>query len=292
MIIGRGVATGGIYDDLSQVDWASALHYLKVEVKFQGAFTDMGTMQFLAVPYALYAYKSLEAGPQGPKGDIGPVGPAGPQGLKGDAGDPASDDQTLSFDGSNLSITVGNGGTPSTVNLATLNVPRSLSIVGNNLSITGGNEVTLPDQIQDMSLGLDNKLTLSKSTAAPIDLTRFLDDKQQLSFNSVDNTLNISGGNSVSLAALKNDADYDPQNEIQDLNLTANKLTITNKTSPTEINLVPYLDNTDAQTLSFNASNNSVTISNGNTISLGSTIAFRARKTVVETGLQVLIMIL
>ncbi len=85
-----------------------------------------------------------------------------------------------------------------------------MSIVGNNLSITGGNEVTLPDQIQDMSLGLDNKLTLSKSTAAPIDLTRFLDDKQQLSFNSVDNTLNISGGNSVSLAALKNDADYDP----------------------------------------------------------------------------------
>ena len=82
LIIGGGVATGGIYDDLSQVDWASALHYLKVEVKFQGAFTDMGTMQFLAVPYALYAYKSLEAGPEGPKGDTGPLGPAGRRDLK------------------------------------------------------------------------------------------------------------------------------------------------------------------------------------------------------------------
>ena len=30
----------------------------------------MGTMQFLAVPYALYAQRSLEPGPQGPKGEI------------------------------------------------------------------------------------------------------------------------------------------------------------------------------------------------------------------------------
>ncbi len=45
----------------------------------------MGTMQFMAVPYALYAAKSLEPGP------------AGPPGPKGDPGDPATDDQQLSY---------------------------------------------------------------------------------------------------------------------------------------------------------------------------------------------------
>ena len=36
-------------------------------------------------------------------------------------------------------------------------------------------------------------------------------------------------------------------NEIQDLNLTGNILTITNNTTATDINLAPYLDNTDTQ---------------------------------------------
>ena len=34
----------------------------------------MGTIQFLAVPYALYAQKSLEPGPPGPKGHPVPKG--------------------------------------------------------------------------------------------------------------------------------------------------------------------------------------------------------------------------
>jgi len=58
----------------------------------------------LSVPYALYAEKSLEAGLQGSKGDTGPQGLQGVQGLKGDQGDPASDKQTLSLVGSDLSI--------------------------------------------------------------------------------------------------------------------------------------------------------------------------------------------
>jgi len=67
LIIGKGAPTGGIYGNLSQVTWSQALHYLKVEVKFDNVFVEMGTMQFLAVPYALYAQKSLEPGPQGLK---------------------------------------------------------------------------------------------------------------------------------------------------------------------------------------------------------------------------------
>ena len=53
LIIGHGIPTGGIYGELSQINWSKAFHYLKVEVKFENDFIDMGTMQFLAVPYAL-----------------------------------------------------------------------------------------------------------------------------------------------------------------------------------------------------------------------------------------------
>ncbi len=46
-----------------------------------------------------------------------------------------------------------------------------------------------------------------------------------------------------------NDADADPTNEIQDLNLTGNTLKITNNASAANIDLSPYLDNTDDQNL-------------------------------------------
>lgn len=72
MIIGNGTPTGNkIYGELSQIRWSEAYHYVKVEVKFDNDFIDMGTMQFMAVPYALYAQKSLEPGPAGPQGNTG-----------------------------------------------------------------------------------------------------------------------------------------------------------------------------------------------------------------------------
>ena len=54
------------------------------------------------------------------------------------------------------------------------------------------------------------------------------------------------------------DADADSTNEIQDLQLSGNDLSITNKLNPTVIGLSHYLDNTDAQDLSLS----------GNTLSL------------------------
>ncbi|MCH7658409.1 MAG: tail fiber domain-containing protein [Bacteroidetes bacterium] len=46
-------------------------------------------------------------------------------------------------------------------------------------------------------------------------------------------------------AKTTDDSDSDPFNEIQDLQLAANNLTITNNPSATNINLTPYLDNTN-----------------------------------------------
>lgn len=271
LIIGKGTRTGGACTSFREIDWASSFHYLKVEVKIDNSFIDMGTMQFLAVPYALFAQKSLEPGPVGPRGE---QGPQGIQGTKGDRGDPATDDQVLSFDGNNISISGGN-----TVNISTLNKPHQLTVIGDTLSILGGNKVVMRNQIQDLQLDINNKLKITKNTiATEIDLSRFLDDKQTLAFNSTDNHLTINGGNTVDLSSLKNDADADPANELQDLNLSGNILTITNKTSPASINLGPYLDNTDNQTLSYNSATNTLSLTNGGSVSLGSMVAFRAKK--------------
>lgn len=212
LVIGKGVPTGGTAGALSEIRWEAASHYLKVEIKFESEYVDMGTMQFLAVPYALYAQRSLEPGPQGPKGETGQQGIQGVQGQKGNPGDPATDDQVLSFDGTNLSISGGN-----TLNMSTLNVPHQLSVSGNNLSIMGGNTVPLPDQNQDLTLDANNKLKVTNNPAATeVDLTKYLDDKQQLSYNTTSKTLSITNGTApVDLSGLLNDADADPTNEIQ-----------------------------------------------------------------------------
>jgi hypothetical protein len=86
----------------------------------------------------------------------------------------------------------------------------------------------------------------------------------------------MSGGNTVNLTPLKNDADSDPANEIQDLSLTGNTLKITNNTSATNINLGTYLDNTDSQTLTYNPATYNLSVSGGNSVSLGAMVAFRA----------------
>ena len=225
---------------LSQIAWDQANHFLKVEVKFDNDFMDMGTMPFLAVPYALYAQKSLEPGPEGPKGD---------RGEKGEAGDPATDNQTLSFDGSNLSIS----GAISTVNLTPLLQTLQVSTDGTggyNLSLTRGNTINLA--------------TIEKDGDPTNEI-------QDLSYNSTTRELSLlkSSAPAINLTELKNDADADPVNEIQDLQLIDNKLSITGKTGAKEVNMSTYLDNTDSQTLDFTAASNTLAISGGNAVNLG-----------------------
>jgi hypothetical protein len=255
LVIGHGVVTGNLKcNSLSQIAWETANHYLKVEVKFENNFMDMGTIPFLAVPYALYAQKSLEPGPAGPQGV---------KGEKGNPGDPATDDQTLSFNGNNLSISGGN-----TVNLSTLNTPHQLSIFGDTLSILGGNKVGLTNQIQDLQLDVNNKLKITKNPlSTEIDLNPF---KQNLSYNNTTGILSISNGTGTDLSVLKTD-------EIQDLQLSGDILTITKNTGATAINLAPYRDNTDDQKLTYTESSNTLSIEDGNSVTLGTAVAFRVK---------------
>ncbi|HVN59081.1 MAG TPA: hypothetical protein VMT63_12345 [Bacteroidales bacterium] len=319
LIIGKGTKTDPGGADFSQVPWEQANHWLKVEIDFGSGFINMGTMQFMAVPYSLFAYKSLEPGPQGlqglqgipgeqgpqgeqgiqglkgdqgpqgvqgPKGDQGlqgiqgvqgPAGPQGQQGPQGPQGDPASDKQTLSFDGSNLSILNGN-----TVNLATLNVPHSLTLIGDTLSIYGGNKVTLPNEIQDLSLDINNVLKITKnSSATGIDLSRFMDntDNQNLSFNSSTNLLSISGGTPADLSSLKQSISFNPSTGLlslsgggtADLSILKLPLTFNASTSQLSINGGTIADLSVLKVpLTFSPSTGLISANGGTSADLGS----------------------
>jgi hypothetical protein len=290
LIVGKGVQTGGIYSSLADLQWADSYHYLKVEVKFENSFVDMGTMQFLAVPYALFALKSLEPGPEGPKGDTGPqgaqgpkgdtgpagaagakgdtgaqglTGPAGvagpkgdtglqgPVGLKGDQGDPATDDQTLSV----------------------INVEGS-----DYLAISGGNQVKISNierdgdpanEIQDLTINSDKLKITNNANATEWDLSPY---RQSLTYDPATRTIGISGTSSlVNLSELKNDDDASSANEIQTLSFNPGTriLSLTNSVSA---DLSSLEDDADASVTneiqSLTLISDNLTISGSNSVSL------------------------
>lgn len=135
LIIGKGDPVLGTF---GAIDWSAVNHYLQVEVKFENLFMDMGTMQFMAVPYALYAAKSLEPGP------------AGPPGPKGDPGDPATDtdDQKLVYDHGTKLLSIESG---NTVRLDTIIAFRARNLLSDIApQITN---VTMTYDEPDLSIG-------------------------------------------------------------------------------------------------------------------------------------------
>jgi hypothetical protein len=135
LIIGKGDPVLG---NFAEIDWSTANHYLQVEVKFDNLFLDMSTIQFLSVPYALYAARSLERGP------------AGPPGPKGDPGDPATDtdDQKLLYnrDSKVLQIESGN-----TVRLDTIIAFRARNLISDIAPQISN--VTMTYDEPDLSIG-------------------------------------------------------------------------------------------------------------------------------------------
>jgi hypothetical protein len=162
LIIGEGSRTGGSCTNFNQINWGTALHFLKVEVKFDNTFIPMGTTQMSWVPYALYALKSGSGG-----GDItydavthklyvNAVEVADLSGLKEDMSNTV---QNLSLDGNNL-VFVKNGQNYQ-VDLSKFmdnTDSQNLSINGQVLSIANANAVTLPVQVLSVE---QNTLKLS-----------------------------------------------------------------------------------------------------------------------------------
>ena len=83
-IIGNGTTTnGGSSITFDLIDWGAAAHSLKVEIDYGNGYLDMGTTDFMSVPYSLHAKTAANV-------------------------DPTDELQSLSISGDTLSISSGN----------------------------------------------------------------------------------------------------------------------------------------------------------------------------------------
>jgi microcystin-dependent protein len=173
--IGKGTILSGNFNSIS---WGGHNYFIKTEVDFNGGsnYQYLGTSQLLSVPYALYAEKSGTSGAD-------------------------NDNQTLSINGNNLSISNGN-----------------------TVAIPADNDSDPTNELQALSISND---TLYLSNGNKVYLGAFKDntDNQQLTLNG--NQLQISGGNSITLSGAV-DLDSDPTNELQILTKSNDTLYLTN----------------------------------------------------------------
>jgi hypothetical protein len=143
---------------------------------------------------------------------------------KDEDADPGNEIQQLSIDGTQLSLSNGGG---------TVIIPS-----------TGGDGDDDPyNEIQDLSLDGDALIITNNAAATTIDLSKYMDDTDtdtQLSEAQVDAYVSNNG-------YLVEEVDGSTTNEIQDLNLNVNALTITNNAAATTIDLSKYLDDTDTR---------------------------------------------
>jgi len=288
--IGQGTYVEGVATDFSKINWGSSMHYLRVAVDFGTGYKNMGTTQFLAVPYALYAASAANA----------------PE---------AKDEQQLTYNPQTNKLSLENGGVADLSGLA--NRMQYLGWDGNTLSLSDGNSITLSDlkedadhdtlnEIQDLHLDpTTNILTITDNNeASRISLVKFLDDTDKQILYSAGDSIGISNTNKIvfdnsktneiqnlgksgdsitlSMSNVKifdryEDADSNPGNELQSIRLTGDNLLLTNDPQPVEVNLNKYLDDTDNQVLSKNGYN--LSIEGGNSVNIKpDVIAFRALK--------------
>ncbi len=261
LTVGEGTVLSG---DFETIDWAADTHTLDVEVDLNdgNGYQLMGSSELLPVPYAMHAMTAENVNND--------------QVNDADA-DPTNEIQDLQLSGNVLSITGNADATEVDLSpfMGTNTDEQNLNLSGNTLSISNGNSVDLApfmddtdtqlseaevdayvsnngyltaeadgddtNEIQDLNLN-GNILTITNNgTATEIDLSAYLDDTDtQLSEAEVDAYVSNNG-------YLTAEADGDDTNEIQDLSLNGDILTITNNGTATEIDLSAYLDDTDTQ---------------------------------------------
>ncbi|NKI27750.1 hypothetical protein HCG49_14365 [Arenibacter sp. 6A1] len=187
-----------------------------------------------------------------------------------------TDDQVISTTGAAGNISIENGNTLNlNVNDAdadpTNELITSANLTGTDLNIIDAGGTTTVDLSSLNNSGTDDQALslagtiLTLEDGGTVDLISFMDntDTQDLSIDATGKIISLVDGGSVTINA--DDADSDPTNEIQDLNLTGDILTITNNGSATDIDLSGYT-NTDNQTL--NIAGDQLSITGGNTVTV------------------------
>ncbi|CAZ94705.1 beta strand repeat-containing protein [Zobellia galactanivorans] len=191
--------------------------------------------------------------------------------------DPNNEIQDLSLTGNILKVTNNAGATDIDLSPYTNTDTQDLSIdaTGKTISLVDGGSVTVDtddadadpnNEIQDLSL-TGNILKVTNNTGATdIDLSAYTNtDTQDLSIDATGKTISLVDGGSVTVDT--DDADADPNNEIQDLSLTGNILKVTNNTGATDIDLSPYT-NTDTQDLSIDATGKTISLVDGGSVTV------------------------
>ncbi len=243
------VGQGNGNSTLNSVDWSLGNLWLQIELDpdNSGSYIMMGSQQLMSVPYALFAQQSGEGLAAGSgiainKGKISNVLPDRPITLTGSG--------NVQVSGSYPNFIIESNGSAD-ADVDPTNEIQTISKTGNEVTLSnaGGSftdavddaDADATNEIQDLQL-TGNILTVTKNgTATTIDLSSYLDNTDtQLTEAEVDGFVANDG-------YLKVEGDGSVSNEIQDLQLGSNELTITNNGSATTIDLSPYLDNTDTQ---------------------------------------------
>ena len=260
--VGGGEATFG---DIEEIDWANHTYWLKVEMDVTGGedYTFMGNSPILPVPIAVHAMTvadkdDADADPQNelqtiafdPNTNELTISDGNtiniPAGQADADADPQNELQELNFDLNTLDLTISDGNTvhiPIDVDdndHSPFNEFQTIELVGNNLVLSdGGGEVDLSGLgggggTDDQTLQL-NGTTLSIEDGNQIDLAVIQDgtedadadpqnELQELLYTPATGKLILTQGSTVFLPI----DDIDPLNEIQQLNLNGNTLSLTN----------------------------------------------------------------
>jgi hypothetical protein len=260
LFIGDGAPIVG---DFSEINWGSAISFLRITIDDGQGSVELPTVQFLSVPYALYTAKADSAA-YGPDDDT----------------DPNNEKQDLELDGNILSITNNDNANP--VDLSGINTDNQTlntlneSLTDVDLEISNGNTINI--SIEDADADPNNErqdlefdgiiLSITNNVnATPINLSGISTDDQTLSTLNetlTDFDLEISDGNTVNISI--EDADANPNNELQEL---SNSATGENRTIEiTEGNSITFNiadgDNDDTNEFqTIEKSGNTVTLSNG-----------------------------
>ncbi|QXP61572.1 tail fiber domain-containing protein [Olleya sp. HaHaR_3_96] len=261
--IGSGSIVSG---DFTTIDWSAGAYFIKTETDPTGGsnYTITGTSQLMSVPYALYAKTSGSStpgpiGPQGVAGADGVDGATGAQGLQGIAGTDGVDGVDGAAGAQGLQGIAGTDGVDGAAGAQGLQGiagtdgidgatgAQGLQGIAGTDGIDGatgaqglqgvaGNDgadgATGPQGLQGVA-GNDG----ADGATGPQGLTGNdgadgIGTAQTLSFTSPNISLS-DGGGTIDLTALIDDADSDPDNEIQNITLAGAVLSISGGNSVT-----------------------------------------------------------
>lgn len=231
--------------EFASVDWETDLHFLRVSMDTDGG----NNFQILGTTQLMSVPYAMYA----KNVEFDQVNDA-------DA-DPNNEIQTLVIANDTLFITEGNYVVLSQYSPSPNTDEQTISINGDQLSISNGNTITLVDNVTDADSSPSNEIQ---------------------NLFTIGDSLFISDGNYVVINDEVNDADSDVENELQEVWLAGNNLSLSN--SNTSVDLSPYFDNTDEQSLTL--SGDQLTISNGNTVDLNSISGgqFQSSGNIVSNG--------